>query len=191
MRCWLNVNDLNMEVMIDTGAAISAISDRLRRKLGISINEKSNVRCILANGNKIASLGKAVVEVELTEGVFVPLRVEVIDSNIDEVIIGNDMLERMNVDISFRDSIMILKDEENRDIIIPVKFTKERVFESIEEVNEDDYTEEEYNDELDFEEADMNELYTIIEEPEDGENVDEDEAPKLIKNDLNKWVLDQ
>ena len=191
MRCWLNVNDSNVGVMIDTGAAISAISDKLRRKLGVSINEKSNVRCILANGNKIASLGKATIEVELTEEVFVPLRVEVIDSNIDEVIIGNDMLEKMNVDISFRDKIMTLKDEENRDIIIPVEFTKERVFESIEEVNEDDYTEEEYDDELDFEETNMNELYTIIEEMEDEKDIVEDETRELVKNDLNRWVLAQ
>ena len=50
MRCRLEVNDTMVDVIIDTGAAINVMSNRLRKILNTPINQKSNFRCIMANG---------------------------------------------------------------------------------------------------------------------------------------------
>ncbi|GES91285.1 ribonuclease H-like domain-containing protein [Rhizophagus clarus] len=71
MRDLKNVNN--------DGRRIEKIATAIKGWLKIPILEKSNIRCTLANRSKIASLGKAIVELELIDEIYVPLKVEVID----------------------------------------------------------------------------------------------------------------
>ena len=92
MKCKLSINGQEIETIIDSGAGLNVITNKLRKKLNIPIKNKSNERCILANGQSIASLGKTEVLMKVDEKLEIPIEVEVIDSNTEELIIGNDTL---------------------------------------------------------------------------------------------------
>ena len=92
MKTQLRINKKDIEVVIDSGAAISVITEKLRKELSLKIIGKSDITCTLANGGKIASLGKVNTEIEIYEKLVIPIILDVIESNQKEVIIGNDLL---------------------------------------------------------------------------------------------------
>ena len=92
MKTQLRISNKDIEVIIDSGAAISVITEKLRKELSLKIIGKSNITCTLANGGKIASLGKVNTEIEIYEKLVIPITLDVIESNQKEVIIGNDLL---------------------------------------------------------------------------------------------------
>ena len=64
MKTPIFINDVEIKAIVDTGAATCAISKRLLDETHNEIKNPSNVRCIMANGSKIASLGKSIIEIE-------------------------------------------------------------------------------------------------------------------------------
>ena len=91
MKTLIILGDIEIKAIIDTGAAVSAITSALLKETQFNITEKSNTRCIMADGNRIASLGKSEIEIEIGE-IITPIIVEVIDSKDWTLIIGNDFL---------------------------------------------------------------------------------------------------
>jgi hypothetical protein len=63
MKTILNVEGKEVKIIIDTRAATSVIINKLRKELDIPIQKGSNVRFVLADGNKIAALGRTEVEI--------------------------------------------------------------------------------------------------------------------------------
>jgi predicted aspartyl protease len=93
MKTILNVEGKEVKIIIDTGAATSVITNKLRKKLGKPIQKGSNVRFVLADGNKVAVLGKTEVEIQINNK-KIPIEVEIIDSKEKYIIIGNDILKK-------------------------------------------------------------------------------------------------
>jgi len=58
LKCKLSINGQEIETIIDSGAGLNVITNKLRKKLNIPIKNKSNERCILANEQSIALLKK-------------------------------------------------------------------------------------------------------------------------------------
>ena len=52
------INEQIIKATIDTGAITSIITDKLRRKIGLEIEESSNETYKIANGQIVSSLGK-------------------------------------------------------------------------------------------------------------------------------------
>ena len=158
MKTQLRISNKDIEVIIDSGAAISVITEKLRKELSLKIIGKSNITCTLANGGKIASLGKVNTEIEIYEKLVIPITLDVIESNQKEVIIGNDLLNEWNANINYKDKMLELEDEEEI-ISIPVWYIKQ-----IEE--SDDSEESEYESESEkseYEPESKRRLYTIKE----------------------------
>ncbi|CAB4426196.1 unnamed protein product [Rhizophagus irregularis] len=75
------------KTIVDIGAAICAISKGLLKETRNEIERSSNVRCIMANGSKIASLEKSTIEIEINE-ITTEIEVEVINLQDIMLIIG-------------------------------------------------------------------------------------------------------
>ena len=155
MKTQLRINNKDIEVVIDSGAAISVITEKLRKELSLRIIGKSNITCTLANGGKIASLGKVNTEVEIYEKVVIPITLDVIESNQREIIIGNDLLNEWNANINYKDKMLELEDEEEI-ISIPVWYIRQ-----IEESEESEYESESEGSE--YEQESKRKLYTMKE----------------------------
>ena len=155
MKTQLRINNKDIEVVIDSGAAISVITERLRKELSLKIIGKSNITCTLANGGKIASLGKVNTEIEIYERIVIPITLDVIESNQKEIIIGNDLLNEWNANINYKDKMLELEDEEEI-ISIPVWYIRQ-----IEESEESEYESE--SEESEYEQESKRKLYTMKE----------------------------
>ena len=143
MRTELEVEDQLVSVIIDTGAAVSVITDKLRRKLNIPMYGKSKFRCTIANGQKIAALGKANITLRYKDELEILKEVEVIESKEEDLILGNDIWRLYDAKINFEDKTLVIK-EQGEMITIPVRYEREEICESEESEDDEEY---ESNDE--------------------------------------------
>ncbi|GBC05724.1 hypothetical protein RclHR1_00640012 [Rhizophagus clarus] len=166
MKTPIIINDIEVKAIIDTGAAASAISSSLLEETQFTITEKSNTRCIMADGSRVASLGKTEIKIEIGE-IITPILVEVIDSKDWTLIIGNDFLAEWNSNIDFKSKIMTLQDKEYI-IEIPIIYYRQKKVTF--EVNKESNSEDE------FEEYEETETFDIQDLEEEEITSDEDES---------------
>ena len=168
MKTQFIINNKEIEVVIDSGAAISVMTEKLRKELSIPITEKSNITCTLADGGKIASLGKVNTEIEVYKELVIPVTLDVIDSKQREMIIGNDLLDEWNANINYKEKVLEL--ENDKEVIdIPVWYIRRT-----EESEESDYESE--SEKSDYEQEEEKKLYTVKEVIKEKEVVKENES---------------
>ncbi|EXX50259.1 ribonuclease H-like domain-containing protein [Rhizophagus irregularis DAOM 181602=DAOM 197198] len=138
MRTELEVEDQLVSVIIDTGAAVSVITDKLRRRLNILIRGRSKFRCTIANGQKIAALGKANITLRYKNELEILKEVEVIESKEENLILGNDIWKLYNMKINFEDHTLEIE-EQGEIIMIPVGYEREVIYESEESEDDEEY----------------------------------------------------
>ena len=143
MKCEGIIEGLKVPIIIDTGAANSAISEKLADKLGYTADEKSNIILVTANGTKERSLGKINnVEILLGQQVKTKANVEIVQSNEEMILLGMDWMRKVKAIISTEDNWMSIKIG-NTISEIPVKYTMD---------DDDEDDEEEYGSEYETEE---------------------------------------
>ncbi|GET66741.1 retroviral-like aspartic protease 1 [Rhizophagus irregularis DAOM 181602=DAOM 197198] len=148
MRSEVIIKGKLVSIIIDSGASVSLISDRLRKELNIPIIEKSDIRFIMANGTRVASKGKIEITIEINENTKMKIIMDVIESVEKELILGNDVLREKKGIIDYNEKILILR-EDGKDIEIPIEY--ENNDENINDDNdsddsEDDDSENEYEE---------------------------------------------
>ena len=161
MKTPIIIDNIEVKAIIDTGAATSAITSNLLKETQYKINQSSNTRCIMANGARIASLGKSEIEIEIGD-IITPILVEVIDSEDWTLIIGNDFLDEWNANIDFNSETLILQDNETI-IEIPVTYTRQKkvTFEIPEDSEEEsEYEEEEIRETFNIQDLEEEEILT-------------------------------
>jgi predicted aspartyl protease len=170
MKTILNVEGKEVKIIIDTGAATSVITNKLRKELNIPIQKGSNVRFILADGNKIATLERTEVKIQINNKKIL-IEVKIMDSKEKYIIIGNDILKKWNANIDFEEKILEITNNDE-EIMIPIEYEKNKMIKSeiIENNTSDEETEytSESEEESEYEKEDKKEIHTIIEES--GEN---------------------
>jgi predicted aspartyl protease len=171
MKTILNIEGERVKVIIDTGAATSVITNKLRKELDIPIRKGSNIRFILADGNKVAALGKTEIRIQINNK-EIPIEVKIMDSKEKYIIIGNDILKKWNANIDFEEKILEIMNN-NEEIIIPIEYEKNKmvrseIIESDTSSNETEYTSE--SEELEYETGEEKEIHTIVESEENLEN---------------------
>ena len=171
MRGKLEMNGILKEVIIDSGAATNVITRKLMEEMELEIEEPSNFRCTLANGMKVASLGTTTMEIGINDVLMLPIKVNVIESEDKEIIIGNDTLRDMNAKIDYENKVLEIKinDEEIKEI--PVEYEKDVKKETKEEIESESEEEIEYEEEYESENEYENqrEMYTILKEWSDND----------------------
>ena len=174
VRCNIIINNTPTRAIVDTGAATNIITTTLLNALQIPIHKSSETRFIIANGDKQASLGKSKIEIELEEWV-IPIEVEIIESNKNEILLGTRFLAEMNGKVDLKAKLLTLK-VDNEEIKIPIWYTQKEM-PLINELNEDSDSEnseeyEEIKDEIEVQ---------LIHESSDSDNEDsENEEVKEI-----------
>ena len=168
MKTPIFINNVEIRAIVDTGAATCAISKRLLDETHNEIQNPSNVRCIMANGSKIASLGKSVIEIEIDE-IITEIEVEVINSQDRMLIIGNDFMSEWKANIDFETHTLTLNDQDY-ELCIPVEYIKNNKI-RFETPVDDEYTDEEEN--LEYEKDEEMETFRI--EDLEEEYISEDE----------------
>ena len=172
MKSELSVEGYITNVIIDTGAAANVITNKLRKKLRVPIIASSNFRCILANGSKVASLGKARISIDIDDELVLPAEVDVIESEYEELIIGNDTLAKVNANINFKQKVLEIENDDEL-IEIPVEYELPKVkIEDYEYYDEKtDYESEENESEYDEDDEERRKLFTFLEEKEEDEDL--------------------
>jgi hypothetical protein len=165
-RCNILVKRKVIRALVNTGAGPSAITDRLRRELNIPIAGKSNVSLTIANGKTIASLGVTNILIEINEDIGIDLKVEVIDSDERDLILGTDLLKYGIIDMKEGVLTIELDGEEYE---IPIDFEgreKNKEYESRSD-SESEYDTESEKDSSDegeneYEENEKKELFSFV-----------------------------
>ncbi|CAB4435127.1 unnamed protein product [Rhizophagus irregularis] len=166
LRGKLIINQESKDVMFDTGAAVNVITSQIMDEMDLKIEEPSTVRCVMINEDKLASRGTTTIYIQFGDK-EVPIKVEVIDSGKNEIVLGNGVLDMFKANIDYTDKTIILRmNDETMDI--PVKYIQKTIKGFEETLNEEEILDELYQDEL----------YNIYED--DHENY-EDENFKFIE----------
>src|ERR1044072_7613951 len=157
MRTQVTINDRSIETIVDSGAAISVITEKLRKELRLPITDKSDIACTLANGVKIASLGKIHTEIVIGE-MIAPITLDVIESRQKEIIIGNNTLDEWDAVINYKGKTLELEGDE-KIVSIPVWYLRKTNEPGYESESETEYETEE----SEYEPENKRKLYTMKE----------------------------
>ncbi|GET61785.1 retroviral-like aspartic protease 1 [Rhizophagus irregularis DAOM 181602=DAOM 197198] len=151
MRSKVIIKGKLVSIIIDSGASVSLISDKLRKELNIPIIEKSDIRFIMANGIRVASKGKIEITIEINENTEMKIIMDVIESVEKELILGNNVLREKKRIIDYNEKTLILR-EDGKDIEIPIEY--ENNDENINDNNDSDDSEDE-DSENEYEETSL------------------------------------
>ncbi|GET58735.1 retroviral-like aspartic protease 1 [Rhizophagus irregularis DAOM 181602=DAOM 197198] len=151
MRSKVIIKGKLVSIIIDSGASVSLISDKLRKELNIPIIEKSDIRFIMANGTRVASKGKIEITIEINENTEMKIIMDVIESVEKELILGNNVLREKKGIIDYNEKTLILR-EDGKDIEIPIEY--ENNDEDINDNNDSNDSEDE-NSENEYEETSL------------------------------------
>ncbi|GBB94937.1 hypothetical protein RclHR1_24450003 [Rhizophagus clarus] len=121
----LRINGKEVRIIIDSGAAVSVISNNLRKKLGIDDIRPSRSSFTIANGTKVASIEKIKIMLEINDNIKIPVVIEVMDKDREELILGNDILGKKDSVIDFENKeVRIIEQEEV--VSIPIEYTRKK-----------------------------------------------------------------
>src|SRR6266511_6115270 len=165
-RCNVKVNQENIEAIVDSGASANIITQGLLEALQIEIQEPSNISFIIANGKRVAALGKTKIQIEML-GRKMGIEAQVMDARKRELILGNEFLIEKNGNIDYKTKTLTINDKEQK-LKVPLTFMNNEE-EQIEDDQEDEELGEEFEEEFEdeYEEVDKRELYTILENEEE------------------------
>ncbi|PKB94271.1 hypothetical protein RhiirA5_439166 [Rhizophagus irregularis] len=94
----LIINQELKDVMFDTGAAVNVITSQIMDEMDLKIEEPSTVRCVMINEDKLASRGTTTIYIQFGDK-EIPIKVEVIDSGKNEIVLGNGVLDMFKANI--------------------------------------------------------------------------------------------
>ena len=169
VKCRIRINDKEIMAIVDSGAATNIMTSKLQKELGIKIIDKSNAVFTIANGKRVAALGKAKVKISIA-GKMIKVEVQIIESEKRDFLFGTRMLARSEGVIDFGNKELRMK-LGNEEIAVPIYFEKRVEF-------EEEYREESENEnENEYEEIIEQELYE-----EESEEYDSEEYEKYDKS---------
>ncbi|CAG8809742.1 1570_t:CDS:1, partial [Dentiscutata erythropus] len=90
LECEVIVNGFRVPATIDSEAATSIISEKTIEQLQYDIEEATNCKIILVNGEKNESLGRIRDFPIEIEGKTIPINVEVMKTEVYHILLGND-----------------------------------------------------------------------------------------------------
>ena len=166
------VKGKQIKAIIDTGASVSAITNRLRNELEIPIERKSKEVLVAVNGDKVIAIGETIVEVEIGEWI-IPMEVRVVESRDKTLIIGTNTLVDLKAKVFIEEDI-VRGEIDGEEIEIITEHMREKLNRNEKEIYEEDSDseEEKYQEEFEegyeeeFKEPDYREFNGILEEGE-------------------------
>jgi Aspartyl protease len=163
--------------IVDSGAATNIMTSKLQKELNVRIIDKSKTVFTIANGEKVAALGKAVIEMEIGEKVM-NVEVQIIESKKRDFILGTKLFAETKGNIDFENKRLWLIIE-GKEVSVPIYFEKQRKDVRIGENNNEENNENEENEyeENEYESNEEQELYE--EDSEEGDNENDNEENEM------------
>jgi len=163
MRCHVNIKGQQVIAVLDSGAAVSIITAKLMRKLGLRIDRDSKTIVVTANGAREKALG-TIINVKITlQNIAIPIDLQVIESKDETLLLGTDWFTKARANLDFDNYTLKIRYLEKWATIYTTHVSGEPVPEEFEEFTDED----EWIDEIEDDETE-----TYYTEEGDLENVD-------------------
>jgi len=138
IKCISNIEGIEVETIIDTGAGISAITKGLMKELQWKKDEESDLILVTADSTKHESLGKMREIYFLIEGKKVSASgIEIIDSPEKILILGTDWSHEKEAKLDLKNNVIEIESEEGR-VKIPIEFMQRLEIEEESDYEEND-----------------------------------------------------
>ncbi|CAJ0751440.1 6432_t:CDS:2, partial [Entrophospora sp. SA101] len=121
----IHIDNIETEVVIDTGSGLSLITQQYLNKLGRQIDQESNSRLVDINGKETRPLGLVKTVLVTLDGKK-PIHIDmaVMRATNYNVILGNNWLRKIEATINFKDKVLRFK--EGKDLLQhPIIFERE------------------------------------------------------------------
>ncbi|CAG8827070.1 4206_t:CDS:1, partial [Cetraspora pellucida] len=196
-RCYVRIHNNPVIAVLDSGAAISIMSSKLRHKLGLEINDNSITTVIMATSARAKTLGR-VKDVEITiQDVRVPIFLQIIEFPEETLLLETDWFQKANAQLYF-DSQKLRISNDEKAVEIPISNT------GIETLTPS-YGKQEYDsdggdtfDEFDYEEDNLEEIdryftdeWSEVDNQQLGQERESEENPALFLTDINEPPLNE
>ena len=108
LRCHVNIKRNSVVAIIDTEATISIMIKKLMNKLGLVIQESSQVIIITANGQRERALGVIKNVPLVIHGILIKTTFQIIESTDETLLLGIDWCKKNKVNVDFDNNEMLI-----------------------------------------------------------------------------------
>jgi hypothetical protein len=157
-KCYVRIKGNPVAAVLDSGAAVSIITEKLRRQLGLKTETPSNIIVITANGTKQRALGEIHSVGIAVKNLLIPMKLRVIDSTESNLLLGTDFFEKTQAQWDFKTCNIKLR-YEGQEVDIETTHS--------DHINPTRINNDEYDDEYEDDDEIQNELEHELEEEED------------------------
>jgi hypothetical protein len=106
MRCHIRIKGNPVVAILDSGAAVSIITAKLMKKLGLQIEGPSKTIVVTANGTRDKALG-IIRDVKITvNDIIIPVNLQVIDSRDETLLLRTDWFNKARAKLDFENSTL-------------------------------------------------------------------------------------
>src|SRR5215216_2506286 len=120
LRCHVNIKRNSVVAIIDTGAAVSIMTKKLMKKLGLTIQEASQVIIVTANGQRERALGVIKNVPLIIHEILIKTTFQVIESTDKTLLLGIDWCRKNKVNVDFDNNEMLITSGLDK-VIVPVQ----------------------------------------------------------------------
>jgi hypothetical protein len=145
-------------VILDSGVAVSIITNRLRKELGLSIDGPSKAVMVIANGTKQRALGQINSVPVAIQTLLVPMKFQVIDSSENTLLLGTDFFEKTQAQWDFVNKTLRLTYNNEQTIVQTTHTHNDPLYLDSDEEKDDEKVQQELEYELESD-LDENETY--------------------------------
>ena len=156
-KCYVRIKGNPVAAVLDSGAAVSIITEKLRRQLGLRTETPSNIIVITANGTKQRALGEIHSVGIAVKNLLIPMKLRVIDSTESNLLLGTDFFEKTQAQWDFKTCNIKLRYEGQE---VDVETTHS------DHINTNQISNNEYDDEYEDDNDIQNDLEYELEEEE-------------------------
>src|SRR6185295_1031263 len=107
-KCYIRIKKNPVVAVLDSGAAVSIITNKLRKKLKLVTDGPSKVIVITTNGSGQRALGQIDYVPIAIQNLLVPMKLQVIESPEETLLLGTDFFEKTQAQWDFADKTLKL-----------------------------------------------------------------------------------
>ena len=105
MRCHIRIRGNPVVAILDSGAAVSIITAKLMRKLGLQIEKPSKTIVVIANRNRTKAL-EIIPDVKITiQDIIISINLQVIESMNETLLLGTDWFNKSRAKLDFETTL--------------------------------------------------------------------------------------
>jgi hypothetical protein len=147
-KCYVRIKGNPVIAILDSGAAVSIITNKLMHKLRLEPDSPSKTIVITANGNRVRALGQITKAQICIQDLIIPIKLQVIESQEETLLLGIDWFQKTRAKWNFGSQTLQIQYDDKTVKIGTTHFIDEIPLSITDSENSNDELEEiEYDDE--------------------------------------------